>query len=74
MGMKLNATLDLDVIAIEAQDQLAILIELVAPQQEAARRRPPGTLQVVLDRSGSMEGGSLEAAKTGLDDVAVRIA
>jgi Ca-activated chloride channel homolog len=71
--MHLNATLDLEVVAIEAQDQVSVLLELAAPAAETANPRPPSTLQVVLDRSGSMAGGALESAKTALIDLVGRL-
>ncbi len=71
--MHLNATLDLDVVAIEAQDQISVLLELAAPAAERSRTRPPSTLQVVLDRSGSMAGGALESAKDALIDLVGRL-
>jgi Ca-activated chloride channel family protein len=71
--MHLNATLDLDVVAIEAQDQIAVLLELAAPAADSSRTRPPSTLQVVLDRSGSMAGGALESAKAALIDLVGRL-
>ena len=39
--MHLNATLDLDVVAIEAEDQISVLLELAAPAAETSRTRPP---------------------------------
>src|SRR4051794_13269802 len=71
--MHLNATLDLDVVAIEAQDHISVLLELAAPTDETARTRPPSTLQVVFDRSGSMAGDPLESAKGALIDLVGRL-
>ena len=71
--MHLNATLDLDVVAIEAEDQISVLLELAAPAAETSRTRPPSTLQVVLDRSGSMAGDPLESAKAALIDLVGRL-
>ena len=56
--MNLNALLDVDVVAVEAEDQVSVLLELEAPERDAGSQRPPGTLQVVLDRSGSMGDGA----------------
>ncbi|GAA1621349.1 VWA domain-containing protein [Catellatospora bangladeshensis] len=65
--MHLSAHLDVDVIAVETDDQLSVLIELTAPPAPASGGpRPPSTLQVVLDRSGSMHGDRIEGAKTAL--------
>lgn len=71
--MHLNALLDVDVVAAEAEDQVSVLLELVAPRREGDRERQPATLQVVLDRSGSMGGGQLEAAKEALDALVTRL-
>src|SRR3954451_21741716 len=67
--MHLNATLDLDVVAIEAEDQVSVLLELAAPAAKRSQTRAPSTLQVVLDRSGSMAGDPLESAKAALIDL-----
>ncbi|MFC7241379.1 VWA domain-containing protein [Catellatospora aurea] len=65
--MHITAHLDVDVVAVETDDQLSVLIELTAPPAPAAAGpRPPQTLQVVLDRSGSMDSGRLDGAKTAL--------
>lgn len=64
--MRLNALRDVDVVAVEAEDQVSVLLDLAAPTREGAEERQPATLQVVLDRSGSMGGGQLDAAKEAL--------
>src|SRR3954453_23422371 len=64
--MYLNAHLDLDVVAHETDDQLSVLVELTAPELPNDVTRPPSTLVVVLDRSGSMAGDRIEGAKTAL--------
>src|SRR5687768_3868066 len=70
--MRISAHLDVDVIAVETDDQLSVLIEMTAPPApQDATPRQPSTLEVVLDRSGSMTGGRLDGAKlalTGLID------
>jgi Ca-activated chloride channel family protein len=65
--MRISAHLDVDVIAVETDDQLSVLIEMTAPPAPASDTpRPSSTLEVVLDRSGSMSGGRLDGAKTAL--------
>lgn len=71
--MHLNALLDVDVVAVEAEDELSILLELQAPVSTTQAARPPRTLQVVLDRSGSMGGPPLDAAKRALHDLVGRL-
>jgi len=66
--MKLDALLNVDVVAVETADQLSALVQLTAPSAPGSTvTRTPSTLVVVLDRSGSMRsGGRLEGAKTAL--------
>jgi Ca-activated chloride channel family protein len=65
--MRISAQLDVDVIAVETEDQLSVLVEMTAPAAaDASEPRPPSTLEVVLDRSGSMDGARLDGAKTAL--------
>jgi Ca-activated chloride channel family protein len=64
--MHLSTRLDCDLVAVETSDELTLLVELAAPSPTTDVVRPPATLQVVLDRSGSMDGDRLEGAKTAL--------
>jgi len=69
----LRAHLDLDVVAHQADDQLSVLVELAAPAVPADATRLPSTLVVVLDRSGSMRGDRIGAAKTALASIVDRL-
>ena len=64
--MKLNALLDVAVVAHEADDEVTVLLDLEAPAAPADTTRAPASLQVVLDRSGSMDGAPLDGAKRAL--------
>ena len=64
--MKINALLDVNVVAHESEDEVAVLLELEAPAAISEVTRPQASLQVVLDRSGSMTGVPLEGAKKAL--------
>ena len=71
--MHLNTHLDFDVLAHETDDTVSVLLELSAPEQPVDVSRTPGTLVVVLDRSGSMKGDRLDGAKTALLAVVDRL-
>lgn len=64
--MKINALLDVNVVAHETADEVAVLLDLQAPTAPQTATRPQASLQVVLDRSGSMRGAPLEGAKQAL--------
>lgn len=61
--MHVSAHLDIDLIAIDQADHVTALLELTAPENSATQQRPGRTLMLVLDRSGSMGGEPLDAAK-----------
>lgn len=56
--MRVSARLDLDVIPLDTQDQVTALLEITA-SAAATTTRSPATVQIVLDRSGSMRGDRL---------------
>ena len=67
--MHITAHLDVDVVAIETEDEVSVLVDLTAPPApppDPTAVRPTRTLQVVLDRSGSMDGDRIEGAITAL--------
>ncbi|QWC84568.1 VWA domain-containing protein [Nocardioidaceae bacterium] len=70
--MKMSALLDVNVVAHETADEVNVLLELQAPESSGAER-PPASLQVVLDRSGSMSGPPLAGAKRALVDLVRRL-
>jgi Ca-activated chloride channel homolog len=47
--------------------EVALLVRVTAPLVQESGRRAPVDAAFVLDRSGSMNGGKLELAKTGVD-------
>jgi Ca-activated chloride channel family protein len=72
--MHIDAHLDIDLVAVEQADQITVLLELLAPKGPAAGERPPATVQVVLDRSGSMDVGErLPAARSALKALVDRL-
>lgn len=64
--MHVTATLDIEAVALEAQDEVSVLLQLTAPAAAPAHRRRPTALVVVLDRSGSMAGERLDRARRAL--------
>src|SRR4051794_37973328 len=64
--MKVNTHLDVDMVAVEQEDEVTVMLELIAPTPVIGEPRPPAAVQVVLDRSGSMDGERLHAAKQAL--------
>ena len=67
--MHIATHLDLDVVALEGDDEISVLVELTAPRATAGSAHRPRTLVVVLDRSGSMQGERLSGAKRALSDI-----
>ena len=64
--MKLAAQLDVDVVALQTDEEVTCLLRLEAPPVDDARGRPGETLIVVADRSGSMSGAPLAAVCSAL--------
>lgn len=74
--MRITAHLDVDLIAIETEDQVSVMVELTAPPaaaDAAPADRAANTFQVVLDRSGSMAGARLGSARTALANLVDRL-
>ena len=64
--MDIKALLDVDMVALEATDKVTLMLDLTAPLNLNLAQRPGQGVQVVLDRSGSMDGQPLDAAKNSL--------
>jgi Ca-activated chloride channel homolog len=72
--MHVNAHLDVDLVAVEQADQITVMLELVAPHGPKEADRPPAIVEVVLDRSGSMDlGDRLPAARSALKALVDRL-
>ncbi|MEU1901847.1 VWA domain-containing protein [Nocardiopsis dassonvillei] len=72
--MHLSALLDFDAVPRDTDDAVSVLVDITAPEREEDTERPPATLQVVLDRSGSMGGGRLDGAVRALLSLVERLA
>jgi len=64
--MHVTAHLDVEAIALEQDDTVTVMLTLVAPELAEAGPRVDHTAVVVLDRSGSMGGPRIEAARSAL--------
>ena len=71
--MQMSAHLDLDVVAVEVDETVAVMLDLAAPAVETAHERAPAALQIVLDRSGSMDGARLHGAVDALCGLVARL-
>lgn len=72
--MKFSAQLDVNVVAHETDDEVAVLLDLTAPGAPESENDRTGTsMQVVLDRSGSMGGAPLAGALSALTALVERL-
>ena len=72
--MNIAAHLDVDLIALESPDHITLMLDLTAPISDSNKDRPGQAVQIVLDRSGSMDGPPLDAAKGSLLKLIDRLA
>ncbi|MDA2811700.1 ADP-ribosylglycohydrolase family protein [Nocardiopsis sp. RSe5-2] len=72
--MHVSALLEFDAVPLDTGDEVAVLLDITAPERSGDEERPPSTLQVVLDRSGSMHsGGRLAGAVRALTSLVDRL-
>src|SRR6185369_2338358 len=71
--MKIDVSLDVNLLAVQQDEELTALVELTAPSAKDEEQRAPCALVVVLDRSGSMAGDRLDGAKQALTSLVTRL-
>lgn len=71
--MELNAKLDVDLLALQRDDEVTCLLTFDAPIPTSMADRPGETLIMVVDRSGSMHGQPIEAVRSSLHSLLGRM-
>ena len=71
--MKLAAQLDVDVVALQTDEEVTCLLRLEAPPVHDTPDRPGETIIIVADRSGSMSGAPLAAVRSALHGLVDRM-
>lgn len=71
--MQLNAQLETDVVALQAEDDLTCLVTFQAPVPADVADRSGETLVIVVDRSGSMSGDRMDAVRSSLHALVDRL-
>lgn len=71
--MELQAKLDVDVLALQQDDEVTCLVTFDAPVPDGQVDRPGEHLIVVVDRSGSMNGAPMEAVRASLHSLVDRM-
>ena len=70
--VQVSASTDVSVVPAAAEEEVTLLVSLLAPAAEQPQRGPV-SLIVVLDRSGSMAGGRLASAQRSLTSLVDRL-
>ncbi len=72
--MHITTHLDVDLLALDREDDVTCLVQLTAPMPPEVAGRPGQALVIVLDRSGSMGGDPLEGAIEAIAGLVRRLA
>ena len=72
--MKSKILLDYDMVALETEDEITLMLDLMAPASDKHLARPGQSVECVIDRSGSMQGPKIAAAKGSILKLIERLA
>ena len=71
--MKLEAVADINVIALGTPQSISAMLDITAPPAPQTEQRPATSVQIVLDRSGSMEGERLQSALAAIRELVPKL-
>jgi len=73
--IKLDMSWDKQVVSSKSNSERSLLIDIqaISKDKNIAKKRPPVNLALVIDRSGSMEGSPINAAKTAVIQIAEKL-
>lgn len=73
--IKLDMSWDKQVVPSKSNSERSLLIDIqaISKDKNIAKKRPPVNLALVIDRSGSMEGSPINAAKTAVIQIAEKL-
>ena len=71
--MELKAVADMNVIALGTRQCVSVMLDITAPVAPEPQARPAQSVQIVLDRSGSMDGPRLRAAQQAVSALVTRL-
>ena len=71
--MELKAVADMNVIALGTRQCVSVMLDITAPVAPEPQARPAQSVQIVLDRSGSMDGPRLRAAQQAVSALVPRL-
>jgi len=73
-NINIDMSWDKQVVASKSKSERSLLIDIKAnTEEEKTKKRPPVNLALVIDRSGSMDGPPINAAKSAVIQIAEKL-
>ena len=74
-NINIDMSWDKQVVASKSKSERSLLIDIKAntEEEEKTKKRPPVNLALVIDRSGSMDGPPINAAKSAVIQIAEKL-